>query len=225
MTEPTPPDGPALLAFLKARRSVRAFLDRPVPRAVLERLIEAAASAPSNTNRQPWRFTVVTAKAKRRALADAVRRRVAEMKATIARGPHAEDFGNYGEFFFEPLEAAPVVIVPTFRVYPDLIAGFLASGGADPAAFHTAGQMQAERSSASAAVMALLLQAHAEGLGACWMTGPLIARDEVRALLGIKEPWQLLCAVPVGYPAAPPSAQPRKKPSRVVEWLDEEQEP
>jgi nitroreductase len=213
-----------MLAHLQSRRSVRAFRDEPVERAALERLVEAAASAPSNTNRQPWRFTVVTQKAKRQALAQAVRRRVGELKATIARGHHSEDFGTYGEFFYEPLETAPVVIWAQYRVYPDLIAGFLASGGGDPAAFHTAGQMQAELSSASAAVMALLLQAHAEGLGACWMTGPLVAKEEVCALLGIEAPWQVLCAVPLGHPAEAPDAKPRKPLARVVEWVGEEQE-
>ena len=217
-------NGPEMLAWLSSRRSVRAYSDAPVSRQALTRVIEAAASAPSNTNRQPWRFTVVTAAQTRKALAEAVRRRVEEMKATIALGHHAEDFGGYGEFFYEPLETAKVVIVPQYRVYPDLIAGLIASGGGDPAAFHTAGQMQAELSSASAAVMALLLQAHAEGLGACWMTGPLIAREAVCALLGIRDPWQMLCAVPLGHPAGPEAAKPRKPLSRVVEWLDDEQE-
>ena len=44
--------------------------------------------------------------------------------------------------------------------------------------------MQAELCSTSAAFMALLLQAHAEGLGACWMAGPMVARDEIQAAAG-----------------------------------------
>lgn len=41
------------------RRSVREFSDRPVPRAVIERCILAAGTAPSGANRQPWRFVAV----------------------------------------------------------------------------------------------------------------------------------------------------------------------
>src|SRR4051794_11679542 len=95
---PPPPfaDGEAYLAWLRTRRSVRTFADRPIERAVLERLIDAAITAPSNTNRQPWRFAVVTDRARRQALAAAVKERADEMKAIIARGHHAEDFGNYG---------------------------------------------------------------------------------------------------------------------------------
>src|ERR1044071_9751546 len=42
------------------RRAVRAFTDRPVAREVLERVLEAAAWAPSASNIQPWRSYVVT---------------------------------------------------------------------------------------------------------------------------------------------------------------------
>ena len=46
--------------FLRGRRSIRRFTDQPIEKAVLRRLIEAATTAPSSTNRQPWRFAVVT---------------------------------------------------------------------------------------------------------------------------------------------------------------------
>ena len=114
-------------AWLRARRSVREFAPTPVPRPVLERLLEAATTAPSNTNRQPWRFAVVTAATTRAAIADAVRTRADEIRAIIARGHHADDYGSYGDFFHEPLAAATVIIVPQYREYPDLIALRLAS--------------------------------------------------------------------------------------------------
>ncbi|WP_433516911.1 nitroreductase [Nonomuraea sp. CA-143628] len=43
-----------------SRRAVRGFLDRPVPRETLERVLTAAAWAPSASNLQPWRAYVVT---------------------------------------------------------------------------------------------------------------------------------------------------------------------
>ncbi|MDV3126415.1 nitroreductase [Mycobacterium sp. 21AC1] len=42
------------------RRAVRGFTDEPVPRAVLERVLTAAAWAPSGSNLQPWHSYVVT---------------------------------------------------------------------------------------------------------------------------------------------------------------------
>jgi nitroreductase len=61
--------------FLKlaaARRSIRAFQDRPVEREKLALCLEAARLAPSACNAQPWKFVVVDEPALRKRLADAV---------------------------------------------------------------------------------------------------------------------------------------------------------
>lgn len=42
------------------RRSVRQFQDRPVPEELVEKLLRAAAAAPSARNGQPWQFVVLT---------------------------------------------------------------------------------------------------------------------------------------------------------------------
>jgi nitroreductase len=57
-----------------SRRSVRGFTDQPVPRAVLERVLSAAAWAPSGSNLQPWRVYVVTGAALARLTTQAVAR-------------------------------------------------------------------------------------------------------------------------------------------------------
>ncbi len=210
------------LDWLLSRRSIRTFTPQAIPRATLENLLTAATSAPSSTNRQPWRFAVVSSAVLRQQIVDAVHARADEMKAIIRRGHHAEDFGNYGDFFHEPLQTAATIIIPQYREYPDLIANLLESGGADPGQFHTASAMQAELCSTSAAVMALLLQAHASGLGGCWMAGPMVARDEICGLLGIEAPWRMVGAIALGYPADPPPEQkPRKPLDRVVNWFDD----
>jgi nitroreductase len=46
-----------------ARRSIRAYLDRPVERSLLVRLLEAAMAAPTACNAQPWEFVVVASAA------------------------------------------------------------------------------------------------------------------------------------------------------------------
>ena len=54
---------------LRTRRSIRRYLERPVPRDVLENLLEAATCAPSAHNTQPWRFAVLTERAGKERLA------------------------------------------------------------------------------------------------------------------------------------------------------------
>lgn len=214
--------GPEMLEWLRSRRSVRTFSSQPVARDVLERVLEGAITAPSSTNRQPWRFAVVRARAMRERLVAAVATRTAEIKAIIARSHHAEDFGNYGDFFHEPLASAQVIVVPQYREYPDLIANLIESGGGDPAQFSTASAMQSELVSTSTAIMALLLQAHAEGLGACMMAGPMVARDDIHALLGIEAPWRMVGAIALGYPEGGAPVRGRKPLDRVVTWIEEE---
>jgi nitroreductase len=48
---------------LNARRSVRAYLPKPVPRETLEAIVAAAARTPSWANTQPWQVFVVTGEA------------------------------------------------------------------------------------------------------------------------------------------------------------------
>jgi nitroreductase len=53
---------------IKERKSIRAYQDKPVPREVLERILEAGRLAPSARNVEPWHFIAVTDKEKRKAL-------------------------------------------------------------------------------------------------------------------------------------------------------------
>jgi nitroreductase len=48
---------------IKDRRSARGYLDKPVPKEVLEEVIELATRAPSYMNTQPWHFHIVTGNA------------------------------------------------------------------------------------------------------------------------------------------------------------------
>ena len=58
-------------AVLRARRSVRAFAPRPLPQALVREILQVAATAPSNSNTQPWRVHVL-AGAPLKALGDAL---------------------------------------------------------------------------------------------------------------------------------------------------------
>lgn len=73
MDDTPPPLGghEAVEAALLSRRSVRAFLPRPVPTELLARLLTLAARAPSNSNVQPWHVHVLTGEPKR-CLAEAI---------------------------------------------------------------------------------------------------------------------------------------------------------
>lgn len=78
------------------RRSVRAFLPTPVPRATVARILETAARAPSGSNMQPWKVTVVTGTARARLSAAIHEARAHEPDA------HVEEYQIYPETWREP---------------------------------------------------------------------------------------------------------------------------
>jgi nitroreductase len=47
-------------AAITSRKSIRAFLPEPVPRATIEEILQVAGRAPSGTNTQPWKVDVLT---------------------------------------------------------------------------------------------------------------------------------------------------------------------
>ncbi len=50
----------AFRADMSRRRTVRDYSDRPVPRALIEEAVMAAATAPSGANQQPWTFVCIS---------------------------------------------------------------------------------------------------------------------------------------------------------------------
>lgn len=62
---------------VRGRRSVRGYLDRPVPRALVREIIELAMRAPTSLNTQPWNFFVITGEVLDRIRAGNVERNLA----------------------------------------------------------------------------------------------------------------------------------------------------
>jgi nitroreductase len=83
---------------IETRQSVRAFLPTPVPRETVERILRLASRAPSGTNTQPWRATVLTGAAKVR-LSDAI---LAVYNDAEQRKQHTEEYAYYPTQWVDP---------------------------------------------------------------------------------------------------------------------------
>lgn len=196
----------------RARRSVRKFRPDPVPQELLAGLVETAAWAPSAGNRQDWFFTVVTNRGLIADLAAASRRRWEDIVAANRTFGGIEELRAYTAnfaFFGE----APAVIAVSARGPDALQTEFLG-----PLAAAVSGSSLA----AAMAVQNLLLAATEAGLGTCCLTGPLAAMGELRTLLSLPAPRQLVCLVAVGYAApgaATPVAPARKPLNKIARFL------
>lgn len=69
-TNPTTNTVDAVLENIHARKSVRQFTDEPVSQEHIETMLKAAMAAPTAVNYQPWRFVVITERARLDAMAE-----------------------------------------------------------------------------------------------------------------------------------------------------------
>jgi nitroreductase len=81
----------AVDAAITSRRSVRAFLDTPVPVQVVHDILRVASRAPSGTNTQPWRVTVLTGRSR----AELSRRIVDAFNDPAQRATHTQEYAYY----------------------------------------------------------------------------------------------------------------------------------
>ena len=99
MTLPiTPQTTAAADAAITSRRSVRAFLDTPVPRETIEDLLSVASRAPSGTNTQPWKAYVLTGASR----TELVRKIQAAYDNPDERARHREEYAYYPTDWVSP---------------------------------------------------------------------------------------------------------------------------
>jgi coenzyme F420-0:L-glutamate ligase / coenzyme F420-1:gamma-L-glutamate ligase len=201
----TPDD---LFELLKSRRSVRRYIEIKPDRAVVKKLIEAACFAPSNHNRQGWKFLVFEDRAVIGQLAQQARASVCKTleKRSQRQPAWAEEVLKYVGGF----EAAPLLILVMHKKSPAMGKSLLTEATAELAS--------GEAISAAMAAENLLLMAHALGLGACIMTAPLLAGEMWASLPDLPPGFIPTCVVTVGYPAEEPLPPPKKELQHVVEY-------
>jgi len=197
-----------LLATIQSRRSVRQFTTQPVERADLLRILEAARWAPSNHNRQGWKFLVYENPEQIRALAHSVENGLTERIKLLPpmASSYASGMLRYATFFAE----APVLIVALHK-RPASVALPLLEG------LSNAALVSGEPLSTAMAVQNLLLAAQTLGLGSCILTGPLLV-PEVLANLDLPPGYDVTCLVALGYAAEKPDPPRRKGVEQIVEF-------
>ncbi len=191
---------------LLSRRSIRRYRPDPIPRERIERVLAAAVWAPSAHNRQPWRFGVVTDPVRKQALAAAMAQR---WRRDLSReGWRKADIEAKVQRSHQRLTAPPVLIVGCLTMQD--------MEQHDDARLQTGERIMAIQS-AALALGNLMLAAHHEGLGSCWLCAPLFAQDEVRAALELPDDWEPQAIITLGWPDEQRTST-RKPLPEVVIW-------
>lgn len=183
-----------LYEAIRNRRSIRRYKTDSVPKDVLERILDMAVWAPSGMNRQNWYFVVMTGE-KKDAMVDLASKSYDYIEPVLKEVfAHAPPVIEATRKFFHKLGGAPVLV---FAYYSP-----------------TKERHETSVQTTAAAIQNLLLAAHAEGLGTCWMTGPVHVAEQINEALGIQDK-VLVAVITLGYPDESPPA-PKRRPNRVV---------
>ena len=176
--------------LLTKRRSVRDYEDKEVPLDILIQIINESCLAPSSSNRQPWRFIVVTNREVIKRLSDESKRNLLH---DLERNP---DFmsSNYEALLrnqhFNVFYNAPCLV---FIVGPKKL-------------------LSIEVDCALAASY-FMFSACAKGLATCWIDlGRFINDRELLDLIGLPERDRIVAPVIIGYPKDIPGVPDRTGP-------------
>ena len=197
---------------IQQRRSIRSFKSDPVPQDMIVQMLEAARLAPSGSNRQPWRFVVVTdAEEKKRLRQVCLDQTFIEEAAVVfvacadlsayskeSSQRRTQEFIDFGvQMSGQFAQALSRFNDPAYRKLMESMPEVDPQTVIAPAT-----------ANAYIAVEHLVLMATALGLGSCWV-GAITDYAAVKTLLGIPDNVVVVALVAVGYPTAVPSPRPR----------------
>ena len=214
------PDG--LAAFLRARRSIREFRNKPIAQETLEKLLDLARYAPTASNAQGVRYVVITDAVQLRAISQRIMRWFA-LAARLARIPGVASLASRA--FGRERTAAYL------SALPEILTAF--ERGKDPVLYnapaliithaHKGNTFGIEDS--AYATYQLALAAHSMGLGTC-MIGFLtqISRFDavVRRMAGVPKGRRITTALVVGVPIYTYRRMVPRKPPK-ARWLNAEE--
>lgn len=195
-----------------SRRTVRAFLDKPVDQAVLRRVLEKAQNSPSGGNTQPWNATVITGAPLAKLLAD--------VAAILPEGParHRPEYNIYPPeldgAYAERRKGVGEAMYAALEIPRDNKMGRLAWFARNFQAFgapvlmliHTPRYMgRPPWSDIGMWLQTVCLLLREEGLDSCPQEAWAIYQEQIRAVVDIPDDHIFFCGLGVGWrdPAAP----------------------
>src|SRR5919199_4577200 len=168
-----------VIQAIETRRSIGRVKQDPVPKELIERILESAVHAPNHRITEPWTFHVFTGRGR----GELARARARTARLLAAAEGEDEEMAA-GRISRERKKA--------FRA-PVIIAVISASGRDEVETLEN-------YAACAAAVQNMQLTAHALGLASMWRTGAMAYHEHMRKLFGLKEGDRIVALLYVGYP-------------------------
>jgi nitroreductase len=183
-----------LMNAIYTRRSVRNYKNEPVPREMVNKLLEAATMAPSGSNGQPWSFVVIQ---DTKFLKDYSERSKALLLNLMKNRPDPHDYKE-------------VLTNPDFNLFYNAGTLIIIYGDLTKATAAIDCCLSAQN---------LMLAAHDLGLGTCWIGFSTVLFDsaDLKQELKIPATYKAVASIIVGYPEGAPGNFSRNEP-QVLAW-------
>jgi len=185
---------------INERRSIRMFLpDKPVPRELVDRALELAIRAPSNSNVQPWHLRLVSGAARDRlvaALLDEASSKppvvpeLPELFAHLRRELGAKVYGSMG-ITRDDSEGRRIAVLRNWEFFRAPLAGIVCMHRD----LHYVDSL-----GVGMFLQTFLLALTAHGLGTCVQVSIAGYPEIVREQLSISDEYAILCGLAIGYP-------------------------
>lgn len=178
------------------RHSIREYAPEMPVTETIQSLVKAAVQAPSAMNLQPWAFAVVRGRDRLTSISDRAKGHL--LKTMTAGSPLSSLRERLADPGFDIFYGAPVLII--------ICATSSEAGASEDCAL---------------AAQNLMLAAHSEGLGTCWIglarpwLNEAMAKEELRLPTG----YAPVAPIILGYPKGQPEVHPRQDPEIV--WIGE----
>lgn len=196
-----------IFELIKKRCTVRKYENKPIPKDIIYKIIEAGRWGPSVHGFQPWRFVVITNLSVIKNISNILLKKAGKLKSGIDR---------FLSLTANTIANSPVIIlIYNQNILRDVLYKFY-SKLRDKKYLNIA--ELSEIQAISAATQNMILVADNYGIGSCWNTIPLFCENEINKLSGNNE--QLIAVLTLGYPAEKNKRTPRKSSDKIVQFIN-----
>ncbi len=186
---------------IEGRRSVRAFKSDPIPKEILEKIMQAALKAPSWENTQPWEFAVLGGEAMTK-----LRAAVSEKMGSGEKPDLDIPWPKFTGAHHERSRALGKRLLPELRMEKEDMADWWVSmtrffyAPCGVIAYMESSLGEWSILDTGMALENLMIAAWNYGIGTCPISAGVIYPDVLRNLLGIPESKRIIIALAMGYP-------------------------
>ncbi len=180
---------------IEKRTSVRSFLPDEIPVDDIREMVRRAGLAPSVNNFQPWSFILITNKELLKKMAEIISEKYHEFP--FKDSDVTSNVKKQVEWFSTFFTNAPALVAVLLDKYESVLERGTTVSHDEINRLRNYPDIQGT----GACIQNILLTAVEMGYGGCWLSGPLVARDELENLMGVSGETRLLSFIAMGKPS------------------------